>query len=343
MFVKRDNNMNTEVRRVQKTGASTLTVSLPKDWVDSSGLKAGDQVSMAVQLDGTILLDTNMDRRKETLRKEIWTDADESAEHLTRKLIGAYLVGYNVIEVRSKDRMEPEAKSAIREFSRLAIGPEVVEETANSVIMHDLSDPVELPQEKCVRRMHLIVRTMHADAVEALCEEDKGLAEDVIDRDTDVDRLYWMAVKQNNLIARDRKLGDRMGLDIFESNDLMLVARGIERIGDHAVRISRNALISAEDPDKLPAAAEIRKLSAESMKVLEKGMDALFRKDIPEANEVIDQGREVVKRCEKLGQVTRAKDSREAIIINMVMDSIIRSTMYAVDIAEIAINGAMRQ
>jgi phosphate uptake regulator len=327
---------------VQKTGASTLTVSLPKDWVDSSGLKAGDQVIMAVQLDGTILLDTNMDRRKETLRKEIWTDGEESAEHLTRKLIGAYLVGYNVIEVRSKDRMEPEAKSAIREFSRLAIGPEVVEETANSVIMHDLSDPVELPQEKCVRRMHLIVRSMHADAIEALCEEDEGLAEDVIDRDTDVDRLYWMAVKQNNLIARDRKLGDRMGLDIFGSNDLMLVARGIERIGDHAVRIARNALISAEDPDKLPAASEIRKLSAEAMKVLEKGMDSLFRKDISEANEVIDEGRDVVKRCEKLGQGTRAKDSREAIIINMVMDSIIRSTMYAVDIAEIAINGAMR-
>ncbi|NBJ16465.1 MAG: phosphate uptake regulator PhoU [Dehalobacter sp. 4CP] len=334
--------MNTEVRRVQKTGASTLTVSLPKNWVDSSGLKAGDQVSMSVQMDGTILLDTSMERRRETIMKEIWTDGEESEEHLTRKLIGAYLVGYNVIEVRSKDRMEPEAKSAIREFSRLAIGPEVVEENANSVLMHDLSDPVELPQEKCVRRMHLIVRSMHADAIEALCEEDEGLAEDVIDRDTDVDRLYWMAVKQNNLIARDRKLGDRMGLDIFGSNDLMLVARGIERIGDHAVRIARNALISAEDPDKLPNAGEIRKLSAEAMKVLEKGMDALFRKDIAEANEVIDEGRDVVKRCEKLGQGTRAKDSREAIIINMVMDSIIRSTMYAVDIAEIAINGAMR-
>lgn len=335
--------MNTEIRRVQKTGASTLTVSLPKDWVDSAGLKAGDQVSMSVQLDGTIILDTKMDRRKEVLRKEIWTDGEESAEHLTRKLIGAYLVGYNVIEVRSKDRMEPEAKSAIREFSRLAIGPEVVEETANSVIMHDLSDPVELPQEKCVRRMHLIVRSMHADAIEALCEEDRGLAEDVIDRDTDVDRLYWMAVKQNNLIARDRRLGDKMGIDIFQSNDLMLVARGIERIGDHAVRIARNALLSAEDEDRLLDAAEIRKLSVESMRVLEKGMDSLFRKDVHMANQVIDDGREVVKLCERLGQTARVKSSREAIIINMVMDSIIRSTMYAIDIAEIAINGAMRE
>lgn len=334
--------MNSEMRRVQKTGASTLTVSLPKEWVDSSGLKPGDQVQMSIQIDGTIILDTKIDRRKETMRKEIWTDREESSEHLTRKLIGAYLVGYNVIEVRSKERMESEAKSAIREFSRLAIGPEIIEETANSVIMHDLSDPIELPQEKCVRRMHLIVRSMHADAVEALRVEDRGLAEDVIDRDTDVDRLYWMAVKQNTMIARDRRLGERMGLDIFQSNDLMLVARGIERIGDHAVRISRNALLSAEDEEKLAAADQIKALSADSMKVLEKGMDSLFRKNIDQANAVIDEGKEVVRLCEKLGKELRTDDSREAIITHMVLDSIIRSTMYAVDIAEIAINGAIR-
>jgi phosphate uptake regulator len=183
---------------------------------------------------------------------------------------------------------------------------------------------------------------MHADAVEALCEEDRGLAEDVIDRDTDVDRLYWMAMKQNTLIARDRKLGDRMGLDIYRSNDLMLVARGVERIGDHAVRIARNALWSAEDEDRLQSAAEIRRLSEESMKVLERGMDALFRKDLEMANSVIDEGRNVVKACESHGKDLRVKDSREAIITHMVLDSIIRSTMYAVDIAEIAINGTMR-
>lgn len=334
--------MRAELRRVQKTGSSTLTVSLPKDWADASGLRPGDQVSMSIQTDGTIILDTDTEKRKEVLRKEIWTAKDESSEHLTRKLIGAYLVGFNIIEVRSKERMEPEAKTAVREFSRLAIGPEIVEETANSIIMHDLSDPVELPLEKCIRRMHLIVRSMHTDAIEALRLEDKGLAEDVIDRDTDVDRLYWMAMKQNNLVVRDRKLGDRMGIDIFGSNDLMLVARGIERIGDHAVRIARNALLSAEDEQKLEGVDQLKLRSAEAMNVLEKGMEALFRKDIDKANTIIDEGGSVVRKCEKLGQGLHTTNSRDAIITNMVLDSIIRSTMYAIDIAEIAINGAIR-
>ena len=158
-----------------------------------------------------------------------------------------------------------------------------------------------------------------------------------------MDRLYWMAVKHNNLITRDRRLGDRMGLDIFESNDLMLVARGIERIGDHAVRIARNAQLSAEDEEKLGAGDRIKELSTEAMGILERGMDSLFRKYIEETNEVIDTGSEVVRRCEKFGQGLRTEDSREAIITNMVLDSIIRSTMYGIDIAEIAINGAMRK
>jgi hypothetical protein len=71
-------------------------------------------------------------------------------------------------------------------------------------------------------------------------------------------------------------------------------------------------------------------------------MDSLFRKNIDQANAVIDEGKEVVRLCEKLGKELRTEDSREAIITHMVLDSIIRSTMYAVDIAEIAINGAIR-
>jgi Na+/phosphate symporter len=151
-----------------------------------------------------------------------------------------------------------------------------------------------------------------------------------------------MAVKQNTLIARDRRLGERIGQDIFGSNDLMLVARGVERIGDHAVRIARNALLSAEDAERLPAADDIRKMSAACVRVLDEGVEALFRRDIEQANAVIDEGMDVVRRCERFGKEVQVRDSREAIITHMVLDSIIRSTMYAVDIAEIAINGSMR-
>src|SRR5207247_11181337 len=89
--------------------------------------------------------------------------------------------------------------SDAREISSMVIGPEMNEESMNSVVIQDLSDTAELSAEKCLRRMHLTVRAMHEDALQALRAQDDALARDVSQRDQDVDRLYWMVAKQYNL------------------------------------------------------------------------------------------------------------------------------------------------
>src|SRR5437867_3421075 len=95
--------------------------------------------------------------------------------------------------------MAPFVRKVAREFSHMVIGPEVIEESRNAVVIQDLSDTAELSAEKCLRRMHLIVRAMHEDALEALRTHDEALARDVAQRDQDVDRLYWMVAKQYNI------------------------------------------------------------------------------------------------------------------------------------------------
>jgi phosphate uptake regulator len=335
--------MDLEIRRVQKTGASTMTVSLPKSWVNDNSIKAGDPVMVKVMPDGTVTIDPRMNQEKAESRKVIWVDSDESKEHLTRKLIGAYLAGYNVIEIRSKERLEYDLKHAVKELSRMVIGPEVIEETSNTVVLHDLSDPVELPQEKCVRRMHLIVNSMHKDAVLALNEADEALARDVIERDADVDRLYWMAVKQYNLIMKDRKLSEKIGVDIYEGMTLLLVARGMERIGDHAEKIARNVINAIQAKAKFGDMAEISDLSSRSLSVLERSMESFFKMDIGSANLIIDEAEKLVQECQNLSSTIRLPSNVSAVTTTSVLDSIVRTTMYAMDIAEIAINAAMRQ
>jgi phosphate uptake regulator len=335
--------MDLEIRRVQKTGASTMTVSLPKSWVNDNSIKAGDPVMVKVMPDGTVTIDPRMNQEKAESRKVIWVDSDESKEHLTRKLIGAYLAGYNVIEIRSKERLEYDLKHAVKELSRMVIGPEVIEETSNTVVLHDLSDPVELPQEKCVRRMHLIVNSMHKDAVLALNEADEALARDVIERDSDVDRLYWMAVKQYNLIMKDRKLSEKIGVDIYGGMTLLLVARGMERIGDHAEKIARNVINAIQAKAKFGDMAEISDLSSRSLSVLERSMESFFKMDIGSANLIIDEAEKLVQECQNLSSTIRLPSNVSAVTTTSVLDSIVRTTMYAMDIAEIAINAAMRQ
>ncbi len=335
-------NKRMESRKVQKTGLSTITVSLPKEWVISNNLKAGDQVNLEIMPDGSLIIDPKERRRKEPQKRTINIDTKDTTDHLVRRLIGAYLAGYNIIEVRSKERIDLEVKRAVRDFARLVIGPEVIEETANSVVLHDLSDPVELPQKKCVRRMHLIVDTMHRDAMTASASGDRELADDVIERDQDVDRLYWMTFKQYNLIQKDRSLADKVGVDIHESMSLLLVARIVERIGDHAEKIAKHVLTLTSRNGARPEMTAVSKISQEGLELLTKAIESYFLRDIEVANDTIDRSEALARRVESMVPELQAHGEKGAVTMASVMESLFRTIMYATDIAELAINESMR-
>ena len=322
-----------------------MTVSLPKYWINDHGLKAGDPVTIDVLPDGTLALDPTVQKTEKKLSTVVLVDKSEPEDHLSRKLIGAYLAGYGNIEIRSKsgERIPLELKRAVKDFSNMVIGPEVIEETSDAIVLHDLSDPTELPQRRCVKRMQLIVSSMHSDSMIAFDTKDETLARDVVNRDSEVDRLYWMVVKQYNLILTDRKLAERIGIGAYEGLSLMLVARALERIGDHAERIAKNALSAIEVNKLTRQDSKIGDLSSSSMKILGESMDAFFAWDIEMANKAIDQGSILVQNCEQLRPKIRASSGMEAVIKTTVLDSIMRTAMLAMDIGEITINGAIRK
>jgi len=188
-----------EGRKLQLTGGSTYVVSLPKHWVVDAGLKAGDTVFLETEPEGSVSIRPRPAEKPQLRRRIFEEKGEERRDHLLRKLIGAYIGGFNYVEIRFRPEMGPFVRRVARDFSRMVIGPEVIEETRNSVVIQDLSDTAELSAEKCLRRMHLIVRAMHEDAIEALRTQDEALARDVAQRDQDVDRLYWMVAKQYNV------------------------------------------------------------------------------------------------------------------------------------------------
>ncbi|MBI0583492.1 MAG: phosphate uptake regulator PhoU [Methanomassiliicoccus sp.] len=331
-----------ESRKVQKTGTSTMTVSLPRDWVTSNNLRPGDTVNIETLSDGSLTIDVKVRNRRDDARSVVTVERGEPDEHVIRKLIGAYLAGFNLIEARSRERMDLATKHAIKDFTRMVIGPEIIEETANSVVMHDLSDPVELPQKKCIRRMHLIVESMHGDAMTAYVSGDAELARDVIDRDQDVDRLYWMAMKQFVLIQKDRSLSERIGVDVYESFSLNTVGRILERVGDHAVRISRQAVDLADEPKTDVVLTDMRELSVRSVEVLSQAIGAFFHHDIAAANEVIDRAHDLAREGENLVPLLLGSGGKGTMSRTAVMDSLNRTFMYSSDIAEVAVNDAMR-
>src|SRR5438034_1255292 len=159
-------------------------------------------------------------------------------------------------------------------------------------------------------------------------------------RDQEVDRLYWLVAKQYHLAhmtptgASDART--RIGLQ----ND-RLVAKLIERVGDHAQRIAEASLLVGErtlDPKLL---REFEAASAASIAIFDKAFKALATQDIDLANEAVDARVPLQKMIDGLSHHAAAKKGEQPLALPMIADSVGRAGSYATDIAEIAINIAI--
>ncbi|MBS3781418.1 MAG: phosphate uptake regulator PhoU [Candidatus Thermoplasmatota archaeon] len=330
-----------ESRKVQITGGSTYIVSLPKDWVEEKEIEAGDSMILSPRKDGSIVVSPEREYEKKANIKELdITEKDENS--LIRELIGVYMAGYSKIELRAKDSIEPELRRAIMDFTRMVIGPEVIEEADNRVILKDLIDPSEFSQKKGLRRMYLIVKNMHRDAVSAFEENDKGLARDIVQRDKDVDRLFWMITKHYNMLLSNPRLIETLDITGARSLSYMLVSRAMERIGDHAVRIAENVLNLNEDFNG-SLKEEIVEESDMAIEILSKSAEAFFMENLKELNQAIESRGELQEKNDELMNQIKQEKKENVTPLSYIIESISRTGSYATDISEIGINYMMSQ
>jgi len=327
-----------EGRKLQLAGKSTFLVSLPKRWVTNAGLKAGDTLFVDAQADGSVSIRSGSGARQAIRRKTFRERGEETREHLLRKLVGAYVSGFGLIEVRFTPDRGSFVRRVARDFCRLVIGPEVIEESGNSILIQDLSDPTELSSEKCLRRMHLTVRAMMEDAVNALTAGDESLARDVELRSQDVSRLYWMVAKQYHL-AHSAPAEGSAATAIHVHR---LIAKHLERIGDHARRIASASAVVREDKSFDPKLFEqLTTARASAVAILDQAFNALVTRNIDTANQAIDARAEHQRLID--GLIHRASTKRGAALLAFgnVVDSLGRCAVYAAEIAEEAIDLAV--
>lgn len=326
-----------ETRKVQVTGKSTFVVSLPKNWVNRVRIISGDSVAMIPLTDGTLLVNPNLTRKgSDMVRKVIPLDTDD-LEQVFRRFVGAYLAGYSTIEFRSRTAIEKEVRQTIRQFSKSLIGPEIIEEGQNTIIMRNLLDASTFSLAKGIRRMHVIARDMHVEAIESLRTGSIEAAAEVKSRDDEVDKLYWMIAKQYNLALRDFSLAEKMQIRPQEALGYLLVARSLERIADHAARIAGN---SQELLDEDELVGQLWKFSVAILAILDEATNAFYKVRFDLSHDTVNKSKELRKAIQEMKHdlLTSHKEPATTVPLAYVIDSLERTLAYATDIAEIGIN-----
>ena len=328
-------------RRIQKTGGSTYIISLPKNWVTARGLRPGDTLLFTPRADGSLTVFAESAGPPSAERRVVPVSNDMDKEHLFRRLIAEYIAGYPLLEIRTSGRMSPRTREVIRSFAQRMIGPEILEETAESVILQDVVGANPLPIPSIIRREHQMVRAMQSDAMAAFRSRDASIARDVIERDWEVDRLHWFLEKQVTSALRDARILATLDLTLPECSTYLLASRVLERIADHAVRIAGSVELLGKErtPDRL--VAQLDRMSAAAAAALASALDSLDSGDIDRANTVIDAAKQLTRERDLILREIGSKRGRLAIGLAYVLESLERSAFYASDLAEIAINRAV--
>jgi len=327
-----------ETRKVQVTGGSTYTVSLPKDWATANDVSAGSIVEFHSEEDMLLL---SPKREADHVEGTLDISGLSEGHELTRAVMTMYVSGFDVIRLET-GRISAKQRRVIREATQGLVGLEVIEETAEHVVLQDLLDSSELSVHNAITRMRLVSLTMLEDAVEALITDDDELAHDVQERDDDVDRLWYMVSRVFRTVLRNPTAADEIGFPRETVFDFQSSARQLERIADHATKIADLALEVGEMPDN--AAEPLRELRHEAAEVPETAMDALLEEDPEDAVALANDARgmidDVDARAREVDNEIREFDPQAAQVLGLVVDSLSRTADYGANIAESALQKA---
>ena len=329
-----------DFRKVQKTGGDSFVVSLPKTWVRDVGLRAKDAVAVLVQSDSSLLVIPRRDIRS-SVKSEATLEAAQGfdKDFLLRHFISYYLAGYDTIRILL-GRSDIGLRSFIREgIRRKLIGVEIIEESSGGILTQCLSGYMDLPLKKALERMAIIAAGMLADSTSVLRTKSKSMAQEVIDRDDEVDRFYHFLLRQLNIAVRDRSVISEIGLG--STRDCLgyrLAVKSVERVADHAAAIAGEAeyLVGLTEP----SVTKVEEMTALSRKVFDSSVSALVRLNGKLAEEAIAKAKEVVQMEGRVsGEILAPKMSGAQVAsTKMMLESIRRTAEYGSDIAEIAID-----
>ena len=222
-----------DLRRVQRTSGGTFFVCVPKEWAERSGLQRRSVVAVFEMTDGRLCVDPKYDVERVPQVAVI-----KPSSYLDREIVGKYLLGYDVIRVEAKDRISPVDRERVKQASSRLVGLEIVEEDYSKIVTQCLLEPSTFPPEKVLRHEYSIASDMHRDAVTALVEGDVHLAENVVARDNEVNRLYFLLVRSLRTVVQNPGLSEKLGVFPIDCLDYRLMASLVESIGDRSVQIA---------------------------------------------------------------------------------------------------------
>ena len=329
---------------MQLVGRASFSVTLPPDWIKEYKLKPSDQITITREDDGTLRLAPGI-TREEKKEVKITIDADRCKETgmLMRLIIGGYNRGCDSIEIVSKHAISENHRREINDANNTLMGMGIVESTSNRVVLQSVIETSKFPVAPLLKRFYVLVSSMNQEALRALNDKDKSLATSIIQRENEVDKLYWLMGRQIVSAQHDRNVLKKVGLTgVSEVVLHIVVFPRIKAVSDYSLDIANNQI--AMDKNGISGAdlQKIIRLGNMANKIFSNACEAFFKRDISLANNAVESFEPFEKMRDELSVdlCPRIKDGHLAMSLSNIIRDLRGIAAYSKFIAEVTIDNS---
>ncbi|WP_436900854.1 PhoU domain-containing protein [Halovenus halobia] len=325
-------------RKVQLTGGSTLTVSLPKEWATEADVEAGDTLRLFP--DGTRLVIESAHADDDTKETAVAV-AGATETEVRRMILAFYTSGFNSVTLTDPTGFD-QTRRVITDTTRKLIGLEIVNATETEVTLKNLLNSSTVSVGQSTEQMQQLALAMHEDAVMALLEGDQQAASRVSERDDQVDRLYAMVSRHFQRALENPVNAEELDLGRLELYDYQTTARQFERIADHAVKLAGLGP-RFEQPLPPDLARQIKNVGDSSRDIATQAAATLLADGETEAaHAALDRRDALLEDIAEIERTLHEEEIPQSHLIALVLDSLTRTAEYGGNIAETSLNAAAR-
>jgi phosphate uptake regulator len=313
-------------RKVQVTGGSTYTVSIPKAWATAHDIASGSPVHLYPFDDRLVVAEAD-DGGLQRARINVGTIGTES---LGERVEAAYAAGADEVVVESDTGFDSAERRLASDTITGLVGVEIETETSEEIVARSLLDPAEVSLEGTIDQLRGISLSMHENAVRALIgadDDSEELARHVVSRDDDVDRLFALVSRQFYRALTDVREVDKLGVDRRIALTRFRTARQLERIADHAERIA-DVASRREEPPEPDLGDRFEAIATGARRVVRSALDG-------DTEEALSRRDDVVRRLDDLDRELYTADREGTYLDGRVIESIRRTAEYGGNVAEI--------
>lgn len=339
-------------RKLQSIGGgTTFAVSLPKGWIESMGLAAGDEVLVEPRPDGTLVVRAAQHDQPLPQRvREVKIDST-TPDSVLRTIIGLYVSGFDAATLTYAPLQATVTRQGVADACERLHGLQVVEEGPTRVVVQDLAHAGEFNMDRGLRRMQLLVLQLLSNAhrIAGADPEKDALLRESARYEAELDRLLILLLKQHNQLVQRGEFRPSNAVAAYESLWYMFVAQFLERVGDYALRITHSChFISGVHHAEV--SRRLQDGLSQTRTMIEDGLKAFNTKDAKLANDVIERAltfAPTVGSSDMFDAFTSPRTQPQVYSCHRcisffgVLESVERIALYAKSIAEVAINRGM--